>query len=48
MLAVTGDPGRNNAYVFAHNGVLGYPVGRRIALLAEWERCPAQHRTAGR
>ena len=30
MIAVTGDPLRTNAYVFAHNGVLGYTVGKRI------------------
>jgi len=30
MIAVTGDPLRTNAYVFAHNGMLGYPVGKRI------------------
>ncbi|MCC6533508.1 MAG: hypothetical protein IT531_13225 [Burkholderiales bacterium] len=30
MIAVTGDPLRTNAYVFAHNGVLGYPVAKRI------------------
>ena len=30
MIAVSGDPLRNNAYVFAHNGFLGYPVGRKI------------------
>jgi hypothetical protein len=32
MLAVTGDLARNSVYVFAHNGVLGYPVAKRIAL----------------
>jgi hypothetical protein len=37
MIAVSGDPMRNNAYVFAHNGFLGYPVGRRIELPACWE-----------
>ena len=37
MIAVAGDPGRNNAYVFAHNGVLGYPVGKRIRLPREWD-----------
>ena len=30
MIAVAGDPLRTNAYVFAHNGVLGYTVGKRI------------------
>jgi hypothetical protein len=32
MIAVSGDPMRNNAYVFAHNGFLGYPVGKKIRL----------------
>ena len=32
MLAVTGDLTRNSVYIFAHNGVLGYPVAKRIAL----------------
>ena len=30
MIAVTGDLTRNSIYVFAHNGVLGYPVAKRI------------------
>jgi hypothetical protein len=38
MIAVAGDPLRNNAYVFAHNGFLGYPVGKKIALPKDWER----------
>jgi hypothetical protein len=32
MIAVTGDLTRNSIYVFAHNGVLGYPVAKRIAM----------------
>jgi hypothetical protein len=30
MIVVTGDPGRNSIYVFAHNGVLGYPVAKKV------------------
>jgi hypothetical protein len=30
MIVVTGDPARNSAYVLAHNGVLGYPVAKKI------------------
>jgi hypothetical protein len=26
MIAVSGDPLRTNAYVFAHNGILGFPT----------------------
>ena len=38
MLAVTGDPLRTNAYVFAHNGVLGFPVAKRIGLPQAWRQ----------
>ena len=31
MIAVTGDPLRTNAYVFAQNGQLGFMVTRKIA-----------------
>ncbi len=45
MVVVTGDPLRTNAYVFAHNGRLGYPVARRIELPGDWaQRVPAPHR----
>ena len=37
MLSVTGDPLRNSAYVFAHNGLLGYPVARKIELPKLWD-----------
>ncbi len=36
MIAVGGDPLRNNAYVFAHNGFLGFPVGKKITLPKDW------------
>jgi hypothetical protein len=32
QVVVTGDLGRNSVYVFAHNGVLGFPVAREIRL----------------
>ncbi|MBU1357903.1 MAG: hypothetical protein KJ901_03965 [Gammaproteobacteria bacterium] len=32
MLVVTGDPLRTNGYMFGHNGQLGFPVTKRIAL----------------
>jgi len=38
MIAVTGDLTRNSIYIFAHNGVLGYPVAKRIALPGNWEQ----------
>ncbi|OGA39825.1 MAG: hypothetical protein A3G24_16245 [Betaproteobacteria bacterium RIFCSPLOWO2_12_FULL_62_13] len=38
MIAVTGDPLRNNAYVFAHNGLRGYPVSKPVRLPKDWDR----------
>jgi len=32
QIVVTGDLGRNSIYVFAHNGVLGFPVCKAIAM----------------
>ena len=43
MIAVSGDPLRNHAITFAHNGILGYPVAREIELPADWD---AKLRTA--
>ncbi len=37
MVAVSGDPLRNNAYVFAHNAFLGYPTGKKIRLPKDWK-----------
>ena len=42
MVAVNGDPLRNNAFVFAQNGLLGYPVGKRIQLPKDWQRLLAE------
>ncbi len=36
QIVVTGDLGRNSIYVFAHNGVLGFPVGKEIRLPENW------------
>ena len=30
LIAVAGDPLRTNAYVFAHNGMLGFPVAHAV------------------
>ncbi len=38
MITVTGDPLRTNAYAFAQNGMLGYPVTERIELPRDWDR----------
>jgi hypothetical protein len=37
MVAVTGDLMRNSIYIFAHNGVLGYPTGKEIRLPSNWD-----------
>ena len=38
MVFVSGDPLRTNAYAFAHNGYLGFPVAKKIALPDDWEK----------
>jgi hypothetical protein len=37
MVLVSGDPLRTNAQAFAHNGYLGFPVAKQIALPEDWE-----------
>ena len=37
MVLVSGDPLRTNAYAFAHNGYLGFPVAKKIELPGDWE-----------
>lgn len=36
MVLVSGDPLRTNAYAFAQNGYLGFPVAKRIRLPKDW------------
>ena len=36
QIAVSGDPLRTNAYVFAHNGILGYTTSKPVQLPSEW------------
>jgi len=36
MVLVSGDPLRTNAYAFAHNGYLGFPVAKKIDLPEDW------------
>jgi hypothetical protein len=38
MVLVSGDPLRTNAYTFAHNGYLGFPTAKKIALPRNWEQ----------
>ena len=37
LITVTGDLARNSIYIFAHNGVLGFPTAKRIVLPKRWE-----------
>jgi hypothetical protein len=36
MVLVSGDPLRTNAYAFAHNGYLAFPVAKQIKLPKDW------------
>ena len=36
-ICVAGDPLRTNAYVFAHNGMLGMNCAKPVRLPADWE-----------
>ena len=44
MVAVSGDPGRDNGYAFSDNGFIGAPVAKKIDLPAEWNRLVAETR----
>ena len=46
MIVITGDPARNSCYVFAHNGVLGFPTTKKITLPKEWDSLLAATRKA--
>ena len=37
MVAVSGDPLRTNAYVFSHNGILGFPTSKPVRLPRDWK-----------
>ena len=47
MVVVSGDPMRNNAYVFAHHAFMGYPTGKKIDLVKDWERLLEEARAVG-
>jgi hypothetical protein len=47
MVVVSGDPMRNNAYVFAHNAFMGYPTGKKIELVKDWERLLEEVKAGG-
>ncbi|MFC2005395.1 hypothetical protein ACFLVG_00315 [Chloroflexota bacterium] len=36
MITVSGDPGRDNCFLCAQNGFIGYPVSKKIDLPANW------------
>jgi hypothetical protein len=37
LICVTGDLTRNSVYIFAHNGVLGFPTCKKIQVPKDWE-----------
>ncbi|MFC1970796.1 UGSC family (seleno)protein [Chloroflexota bacterium] len=37
MIAVSGDPGRDNCFIGAQNGFIGYPVSKKVELPANWQ-----------
>ncbi len=45
MIVVAGDLLRTNCYTFAHNGILGYPVAKKIALPKNWSSQLAEARS---
>ena len=47
MILVTGDPMRTNAYVFAHNGRIGFPVCKPIGLPGNWDTLLASNAPKG-
>ncbi|MFC1929042.1 hypothetical protein ACFLXK_05540, partial [Chloroflexota bacterium] len=36
MITVSGDPGRDNCFICAQNGFIGYPVSKKIELPSNW------------
>lgn len=38
IVLISGDPLRTNAYTFAHNGYLGFPVAKKINLPKDWTK----------
>ena len=45
LVCVTGDLSRNSIYIFAHNGVLGFPTCKKIQLPKDWDRLRTDTRT---
>lgn len=45
MITVSGDLLRTNAYTFSHNGLLGYPVAKKIELPDDWDALLAAERS---
>jgi hypothetical protein len=38
LITISGDPLRSNAYIFVHNGMLGYPTSKKIKLPVNWDK----------
>ena len=45
MITVSGDPGRDNCFICAQNGFIGYPVSKKIELPANWEELLKEAKT---
>jgi len=44
MITVSGDPDRDNCFICAQNGFIGYPVSKKIELPANWKELLKQAR----
>lgn len=47
MVCVSGDPLRNNAYVFSHNAFMGYPTGKKVQLPKDWDTLLEESKKSG-
>jgi hypothetical protein len=45
LITISGDPGRDNCFTGAQNGMIGYPVSKKIQLPADWKKLLEQSRT---
>ncbi|MFC2004542.1 hypothetical protein ACFLUK_03260 [Chloroflexota bacterium] len=46
MITVSGDPGKDNCFICAQNGIIGHPVSKKIELSANWAQLLKQAKTA--
>jgi hypothetical protein len=45
LITISGDPGRDNCFICAQNGYIGYPVSKKIELPANWGELLKEART---